>query len=132
MYCIAAIASSNTDTDTIAITEFGSPILYTKNGEPTVTLSIENDFDSVPCDYDGKPSYSAQDWIDKTSHTIQVLEGQNPQQFSVVDGSSDEQIPSTGYAVVYKPDESITTNNYFFITSNHSNIHKRLKSKYSN
>ena len=61
LYCIAAIASSNTDTDTIAVKEFGSPILYVKNGEPTVTLSIENDFDSVPCDSDGNPSYSELD-----------------------------------------------------------------------
>lgn len=108
MYCIAAIASSNTDTDTIAVKEFGNPILYVKNGEPTVTLSIENDFDSIPCDYDGKPSYSDTDWKTKTSHTIKVLEGQAQQQFSVIADSSDKQIPSTGYAVVYKPDSSIT------------------------
>lgn len=108
MYCIAAIASSNTGTDTIAVKEFGNPILYVKNGEPTVTLSIENDFDSIPCDYYGNPSYSDSEWKTKTSHTIKVLEGQDQQQFSAIADSSNKQIPNTGYAVVYKPDSSIT------------------------
>ena len=105
LYCIAAVAHSNTDSDIIPHSEWVGPTLYVKNGEPTVTLSIENDFDSIPCDYDGKPSYSDTDWETKTSHTIKVLEGQVQQQFSVIADSSDKQIPSTGYAVVYKPDD---------------------------
>ena len=61
LYCIAAVARSNTDSDSIPASEWVGPTLYVKNGEPTITLSIENDFDSIPCDYDGVPSYSTQD-----------------------------------------------------------------------
>ena len=61
LYCIAAVAHSNTESDKIPLNEWAGPTLYVKNGEPTVTLSIENDSDSVPCDFNGNPSYSTQD-----------------------------------------------------------------------
>ena len=61
LYCIAAVANSNTDSDSIPASEWAGPTLYVENGEPTITLTIKNDFDSVPCDYYGNPSYSTQD-----------------------------------------------------------------------
>ena len=61
LYCIAAVANSNTDSDSIPASEWAGPTLYVENGEPTITLTIKNDFDSIPCDYYGNPSYSTQD-----------------------------------------------------------------------
>ena len=64
LYCIAAVAHSNTESDKILHSEWAGPTLYVENGadgkpgDSVYTISIDNDFDSVPADVNGKVSNS--------------------------------------------------------------------------
>lgn len=81
-----------------------------EDGKSTIRLSIENDFDTIPCNADGTPSYvtdnlnphERDDWADQTTHSITVFEGTVAQPFKVYSyrpGNADE------YIVQYETDQ---------------------------
>lgn len=73
------------------------------NGVSPVTLAIENEIDSIPCDKDGNIS-TDYDYLSKTLHKLRLVEGTTEKAFRVLD-----HVPTSGsgYTVVYSynPDE---------------------------
>lgn len=70
-----------------------------EGGESTYTVSIDNDFDSIPADVSGNVSGGYQ-WQTETTHKVSVYYGKDAQDFTVVDQSGTA--PSTGLCLKYK------------------------------
>jgi flagellar basal body rod protein FlgC len=76
------------------------------SGTSPITLEIENDFDSIPCDYEGNIS-SDYDWENQTKHTLRLFEGTSPVNFKFL--SARPTTDNTDYVIVYSVDpEEIT------------------------
>ena len=105
LYCIAAVAHSNTESDEILHSEWAGPTLYVENGtdgkpgDSVYTISIDNDFDSVPADVNGNVSNSYM-WESETKHNVRVYYGKEAQDFTVIDQSGTA--PSTGLCIKYE------------------------------
>ena len=105
LYCIAAVAHSNTESDKILLNEWVGPTLYVENGadgkpgDSVYTISIDNDFDSVPADVNGNVS-SSYLWETETTHKVRVYYGKEAQDFTIADQNGTA--PSTGLCLKYK------------------------------
>ena len=105
LYCIAAVAHSNTESDKIPHSEWAGPTLYVENGadgkpgDSVYTISIDNDFDSVPADVNGNVS-SSYLWETETTHKVRVYYGKEAQDFTIADQNGTA--PSTGLCLKYK------------------------------
>lgn len=105
LYCIAAVAHSNTESDKILLNEWAGPTLCVENGadgkpgDSIYTISIDNDFDSIPADANGKVPGGYQ-WQTETTHKVRVYYGKEAKDFTIVDQNGTA--PSTGLCLKYK------------------------------
>lgn len=90
---------------TATVTTWSEPAKFVENGadgkpgDSIYTISIDNDFDSVPADVNGNVS-SSYPWETETKHNVRVYYGKEAQDFTVVDQSGTA--PSTGLCLKYK------------------------------
>lgn len=54
------------------------------SGASPISLEIENDFDSIPCNYEGVVSYTPSQYSSQTAHTLRLFEGTTPKDFKVI------------------------------------------------
>jgi len=55
------------------------------DGASNFVVDIDGDFDSVPCDANGTPLYTAEQWVSQTKHTVRVYYGATAQSFTFTD-----------------------------------------------
>ena len=90
---------------TTTVTTWSEPAKFVENGadgkpgDSIYTISIDNDFDSVPADVNGNVS-SGYSWESETKHNVRVYYGKEAQDFTIVDQNGTAS--STGLCLKYK------------------------------
>ncbi len=100
-----AVLVTGLGTITIEDEKWSEPAKFVENGTDgkpgasTYTISIDNDFDSIPADVNGNVS-SDYPWESETKHNVRVYYGKEAQDFIIV--GSNEPASETGLCLKYK------------------------------
>lgn len=98
IYQCTAKVNKNTDTyktfkDLVLTKNF--TIFKNLKGESIYKLVLQNDFDAIPCNAKGDPTYSADEWKDQTTHIVTAYKGVEPISFKVTSKKEDLKEDST-------------------------------------
>lgn len=81
-----------------------------RSGTSPISLEIENDFDSIPCNYEGVVSYTPSQYSSQTAHTLRLFEGTTPKDFKVITPlPAGDRPDDTSYFITYTTENVTAT-----------------------